>query len=487
MERNTPTIDKMLTFTLFLFTASSMFSISISQVSAGVGGILWLLRTHLTDTWKEQRWPLGIPFILFVLACFIAVANAYNISYSYESLKKLLEFLIFFWVLNCVRDNNLRNSLVLVLIAFATFASLFGFFEAWQLSKIATDALQIRPDGLQSTYMTFAGLLMMVEVLALAYVIFFQSTHKWVWASIGIIFYSLLLSLTRQAWLGLFVGLICLVFFLGKKFLLFLPFLIVIIFFISPITTKTRITETLRPIIPIKIFEESILPYEITALDENPKWESGKLIKLRDFMWTERANNRLELVPKGVMRDNTQNRVLDYVIRNKIKEITIEVYDAGIYYNERDWSLASRINLWQFGWKVFKDYPLTGCGFKCVDLIHNQYIDPFPQYSGSVRHLRGMHNNFIQITVDTGILGLSTWLGIWACFFWLLCRKATNLKPDTPERWIVFGSAATVLAFHTGGIFETNFYDSEVAMLLYFIMALPFTGSQNIPKATSKV
>ena len=168
MKRNTPTIDKLLTFTLFLFTASSMFSISISQVTAGVGGILWLLRTHLTDTWKEQRWPLGIPFILFVLACFIAVANAYNISYSYESLKKLLEFLIFFWVLNCVRDNNLRNSLVLVLIAFATLASLFGFFEAWQLSKIATDVLQIRPDGFQSSYMTFAGLLMMVEVLALA-------------------------------------------------------------------------------------------------------------------------------------------------------------------------------------------------------------------------------------------------------------------------------------------------------------------------------
>jgi len=175
------------------------------------------------------------------------------------------------------------------------------------------------------------------------------------------------------------------------------------------------------------------------------------------------------------------------VINKKIKEITIEVYDAGIHNKERDWSLASRINLWQFGWKVFKDYPLTGCGFKCVDLIHSQYIDPFPQYHGSVRHLKGMHNNFIQITVDTGILGLTAWLGIWACFFRLLYYKTKNLTPDSSERWIIFGSAATALAFLTGGIFETNFYDSEVAMLLYFIMALPFTGNQNNPKATSKV
>ena len=124
MERNFYIIDKMLVFTLFLFVASSMFSISITQISAGLGGLLWLLRSHLTNTWKEQRWPLGIPILLFALASLVAVANAYNASYSYESLKKLLEFLIFFWVLNCVRENTLRNSLSLVLIASATLAKL---------------------------------------------------------------------------------------------------------------------------------------------------------------------------------------------------------------------------------------------------------------------------------------------------------------------------------------------------------------------------
>ena len=32
--------------------------------------------------------------------------------------------------------------------------------------------------------------------------------------------------------------------------------------------------------------------------------------KVTDFIWTEKANNRLELVPKGFMRDNTQARVM---------------------------------------------------------------------------------------------------------------------------------------------------------------------------------
>ena len=41
------------------------------------------------------------------------------------------------------------------------------------------------------------------------------------------------------------------------------------------------------------------------------------------------------------------------------------------------------------------------------------------------------------------------------------------------------GSAAAVVGFLVAGFFETNFYDSEVSMLLYFIMALPFTTNRN--------
>ena len=35
---------------------------------------------------------------------------------------------------------------------------------------------------------------------------------------------------------------------------------------------------------------------------------------------------------------------------------------------------------------------------------------------------------------------------------------------------MVIGSLAAVTGFLAGGMFETNFYDSEVVMLLYFIM-----------------
>ena len=109
-----------------------------------------------------------------------------------------------------------------------------------------------------------------------------------------------------------------------------------------------------------------------------------------------------------------------------------------------------------------------------MDLIVNQYPDP----TGHIEHFRGMHNNFIQLAVDTGVLGLSAWLGIWICFFRLLRQKYSSKREEPSDHWIVLGSMASVTAFLAGGFFESNYYDSEVAMVLFFLMALPFSGSE---------
>ena len=398
MERNFPTIDKMLITTLFLFAMFSMFSISISQVSAGIGGFLWLIKTHLTKTWKEQRWPLGIPVLLFALASLLAVADAYDASYSFKSLKKLLEFLIFFWVLNCVREESIRNSLSLVLIASATVAGLLGLYQYWQdLGPTIQIESSNRPEGSLSTYMTFAGLLMLVGVIALARGLFQKPMKRWVWASIGIIILALLLTHTRQAWFGFLIGAVFLVFVWRKKVILLLPIILLVFYTVSPISVQTRI-----------------------------------------------------MAP---------------------------------FYGSGDATLEARINLWQVGWKIFKDYPLTGCGFSCVDLVNSQYPDPLYEKTQdlrrSVKYLQGMHNNFMQLAVDTGTLGLTAWIGIWVCFFRLLYHRAKTLKEYPQEGWAIFGSASAALAFLAGGLFESNLYDTEVVMVLYFIMALPFSGNEN--------
>ena len=141
------------------------------------------------------------------------------------------------------------------------------------------------------------------------------------------------------------------------------------------------------------------------------------------------------------------------------------------FTNLKDSSLHQRVSSWKGGWKIFTDHPVTGCGFKCVDSIHSQYPDP----TGNVARFRGMHSNIFQLLVDTGVVGFGTWLSIWVVYFievFKRLRALANKKSQDNLIGILMGSSAAVLAFLVGGFFETNIYDSELAMLLYFIMGI---------------
>jgi len=138
--------------------------------------------------------------------------------------------------------------------------------------------------------------------------------------------------------------------------------------------------------------------------------------------------------------------------------------------NLNDVNLQHRIALWQGGWLIFNKHPIIGCGFKCIDSIIQDYQDP----TGIVKRLRGLHNNFVQLAVDTGILGLISWISIWVAYFMTLYQRLIANIGDSSYESVAMASAAAVIGFLVSGFFETNFYDSEVSMLLYFIMALPF-------------
>jgi len=404
MERVLPALDKFIIAALFVFVFFSMFSISVTQVASGLGGLAWFFRTHFSESIEKQQWPLGIPFALYVLACLLAVINAYDVQYSFGSLKKLLEIFIFFWVVNCVREDRLRDSLALLLIIAAFIAGLLGFYQAWKNGVTVLD----RIEGTMSVYMTFAGLLMLAGMMALSRALFKRPKEVWIWAAVVVIATCILFTLTRQAWFGFLVGILFLGFVWKKKYFLISLALMLFIAFTSSAQVKNR-------------FQSFLLPKNETFVEQ---------VKYRIH---------------GIITGN-------------------------------DYNFDVRLALWRGGWKIFKDYPLTGCGFRCVDVVISQYPDP----TGFVKRHRGMHNNFVQLAVDTGVLGLTAWFGIWACFFCLLYKRASALKGEPSAEWIVLGSAASGFAFLAGGVFETNFYDSEVVMVLYFVMALPFAGSKKL-------
>ncbi len=386
-----PTLDKLIQFFLFMFAASSMFSISITQISFALGALSWALKVHLTQTWKEL-WGtrVGIAIFCFCLACFLATATAVDLESSFKHLQKLLQFIIFFWVINTVHNEKQRDLLIRTIIIAGVLSALYGFYVHFQVSFFSASKLF----GTRSTSATFAGVLMLASIVTLSWYLFDKPKKNWLLGGLGVLTFCLLITLTRQAWLGFFISSIFLLFFWNKKYLLIVPLLLAGLLFFAPDNVKDRI-------------------HTIGNIEES--------------------------------------------------------------------SFQSRVSLWRGGWAIFKDYPITGCGFKCVDAIHSQYPDP----SGWIKFYRGMHNNIIQLLVDTGIIGLGLWVLIWVAFFIEIFKRLRGLTEETSHgntKGILMGSSAAVIAFLVGGLFETSFYDSEMMMLLYFIMGLSLVKVQEAPR-----
>jgi O-antigen ligase len=377
-------LDKVISFSLVSFVCFSFFSISLTQISCGVGGLAWMTKCYLTRSWGKQIFPVKIPFLLFVLACLVAVIGAVDFSESYKSLKRLLEILIFFWAINCIESEEQREKLSLLLIASATLSTLIAFYAALETGIHHGS----RAEGTMSVYMTYAGLLMLALLLAIGKIVFAPKENKGLIVAIVMMVACLLLTFTRQAWLGVVVGVIFIIGGRRKTLLWFVPIILGIVFLISP-----------------------------------------------------------------------------HKIQHRIKSLT----------DLNDYNVEIRLALWQGGWLVFKDHPLTGCGFKCIDAVNQDYPDP----TGYLKKLRGLHNNFVQLAVDTGLFGVISWISIWVVYFMTLYRRLVSMPDNSGCRRDTMASAAAVVGFLVAGLFETNFYDAEVSMVLYFIMALPLTRRSN--------
>lgn len=128
----------------------------------------------------------------------------------------------------------------------------------------------------------------------------------------------------------------------------------------------------------------------------------------------------------------------------------------------------SRMVYFSVGTQMIKDHPLLGVGPERVD-------DEFPKYyKGDLKNFYygHLHNNFLQIGAERGLLCL-------AAFLWLLVELYRSLlhffkRSDEEARWPILGSLAALTGFVVSGLTEYNFGDSEVLVLLLFVISIPF-------------
>ncbi len=132
------------------------------------------------------------------------------------------------------------------------------------------------------------------------------------------------------------------------------------------------------------------------------------------------------------------------------------------------------------GLKIIRDFPLVGTGPDTVDLV---FQDPKYGLSSEARRNVHLHNDIIQIAAERGIPALLAWLAFVGSAFVSLAGLLKNRDPEVFP--YAAAGAAALVAFFAAGVFEYNFGDSEVIVLLLYLITLPFAARAGVKAGPS--
>ena len=130
---------------------------------------------------------------------------------------------------------------------------------------------------------------------------------------------------------------------------------------------------------------------------------------------------------------------------------------------------VGRSQIWQANLDMIKDRPWFGWGYGNYRKFRDPYYQRYPE-ADTTAHA---HNNFLQLWVDGGLIGLAAFLFL--C--WVILRagwQTYSLAPveAEPVRSLALGGTLGVLGFLLGGLTQYNFGDAEVVIVFWATAAV---------------
>ena len=174
------------------------------------------------------------------------------------------------------------------------------------------------------------------------------------------------------------------------------------------------------------------------------------------FMAILRSKKLLLLVVTGII---VGFMFLAFLPSSKFTQRVVRTFKSGR-------PVGGRIFFWKGSLRIIRDYPITGLGWEGFGIVYPKY-----KPAKGRQLVCHAHNNFIDMAVDSGLLGL----GI---FIWLLVtiyKVGFHIFKELEQGYfkgIAWGFLGSFTAFLIAGLSQYNFGDSEVVMLFYFLLAM---------------
>jgi len=147
-----------------------------------------------------------------------------------------------------------------------------------------------------------------------------------------------------------------------------------------------------------------------------------------------------------------------------------------------DPTVREREFMWKSGLAMWRGRPWLGVGPGGVKREYRNYALP----EAIKRRTGHVHNTPLQVLVERGVVGVAAWMWIWVAFYARTLALLRHRRADAPREWaLVAGSLAAVTGFLVSGLSEYNFGDSEVVLVAWAVMALPFVVDREIRRSDS--
>lgn len=149
--------------------------------------------------------------------------------------------------------------------------------------------------------------------------------------------------------------------------------------------------------------------------------------------------------------------------------------DAAAEEDERDGSAQSRIVIAKAQWEMFKTSPIIGYGHRGTLVLSPDYIDPAYFTNVNGEGARGSHNMFMSLLVDHGLVGTTLFLTIVFIYYKraLLMRKQI-LRMEHGNLSILYVAGISALLSLLASSMFANSIRLEIHLLLWGMLAAIF-------------
>ena len=154
------------------------------------------------------------------------------------------------------------------------------------------------------------------------------------------------------------------------------------------------------------------------------------------------------------------------------KRITVPIVNDQQFERNETFTLAlfepskneARLNLWHTSWKIFLEHKLLGVGHANFD--HYFEIYKVPGFYDAKGHA---HNDYLNLLVLNGIIGLITWLGMWISWYYYSVRVFFKTQLLEADKTIVLSGILGVSGILIGSIFQCYYTDLENNIFWWFV------------------